>query len=367
MAALAAEVVVELDAELDEIGDARRRLLGEHAHRALAAEAAAGAQRVLGVQRRARRRRRARPRRRPARASCSTRRPDPSRASSTSRLGGRAERRVQAGDTATDDDQIVARLPSEVFSSKSITCRRVYMVSDPRAKTSTPFHAVLAVVLQVRDGRLQVLLWERALEPFRGSWSLPGGTLAAGRDARAVDPPPPRDEGRRARALPPRAARDAQRARPQPASAGSSRPPTSASSRATSTPACPTTRAGIPVDELPRSSRSTTGRSCSPAASGCARSSRTRTSASRSRPTSSRSRSCATSTAPRSGTTSRRRTSSACCCAAHLLVPTGEPPRAGPDRRPPGGALPLPRAASSRSPTSSRCCGRRAELAASGA
>jgi 8-oxo-dGTP diphosphatase len=54
------------------------------------------------------------------------------------------------------------------------------MVSDPKAKTSTPFHAVLAVVLQVRDDRLQVLLWERALDPFRGSWSLPGGTLAAG-------------------------------------------------------------------------------------------------------------------------------------------------------------------------------------------
>ena len=54
------------------------------------------------------------------------------------------------------------------------------MVSDPKAKTSTPFHAVLAVVLQVRDGRLQVLLWERALDPCRGSWSLPGGTLAEG-------------------------------------------------------------------------------------------------------------------------------------------------------------------------------------------
>jgi ADP-ribose pyrophosphatase YjhB (NUDIX family) len=54
------------------------------------------------------------------------------------------------------------------------------MVSDPKAKTSTPFHAVLAVVLQVRNGRLQVLLWERALDPFRGTWSLPGGTLAEG-------------------------------------------------------------------------------------------------------------------------------------------------------------------------------------------
>jgi|SRR5919109_2211850 8-oxo-dGTP diphosphatase len=37
----------------------------------------------------------------------------------------------------------------------------------------------LAVVLQVRDGRLQVLLWERAREPFLGAWSLPGGALGA--------------------------------------------------------------------------------------------------------------------------------------------------------------------------------------------
>src|ERR671923_2027699 len=36
----------------------------------------------------------------------------------------------------------------------------------------------LAVVLQVRDGRLQALLWERAREPFLGTWALPGGALA---------------------------------------------------------------------------------------------------------------------------------------------------------------------------------------------
>jgi ADP-ribose pyrophosphatase YjhB (NUDIX family) len=35
----------------------------------------------------------------------------------------------------------------------------------------------LAVVLQVRDGVLQVLLWERGQEPFAGCWSLPGGYL----------------------------------------------------------------------------------------------------------------------------------------------------------------------------------------------
>jgi 8-oxo-dGTP diphosphatase len=35
----------------------------------------------------------------------------------------------------------------------------------------------LAVVLQVRGGVLQVLLWQRAKEPFVGAWSLPGGYL----------------------------------------------------------------------------------------------------------------------------------------------------------------------------------------------
>jgi ADP-ribose pyrophosphatase YjhB (NUDIX family) len=32
-------------------------------------------------------------------------------------------------------------------------------------------------VLQVRDGALQALLWQRALPPFAGRWALPGGVL----------------------------------------------------------------------------------------------------------------------------------------------------------------------------------------------
>jgi len=32
-------------------------------------------------------------------------------------------------------------------------------------------------VLQVRDGRLQELLWQRARDPFRGAWALAGGSL----------------------------------------------------------------------------------------------------------------------------------------------------------------------------------------------
>ena len=49
-------------------------------------------------------------------------------------------------------------------------------VSDPKAKTG-PAHVTLAVVFQVREGRLQVLLWERAKDPYAGCWSLPGGNL----------------------------------------------------------------------------------------------------------------------------------------------------------------------------------------------
>lgn len=43
-----------------------------------------------------------------------------------------------------------------------------------------PAHEALGAVLQVRGGVLQVLLWERAKEPFLGAWSLPGGRLEPG-------------------------------------------------------------------------------------------------------------------------------------------------------------------------------------------
>ena len=46
--------------------------------------------------------------------------------------------------------------------------------------TTAPAQAVLAVVVQVRDGRLQVLLWQRNRQPFSGAWALPGGTLGGG-------------------------------------------------------------------------------------------------------------------------------------------------------------------------------------------
>jgi 8-oxo-dGTP diphosphatase len=53
----------------------------------------------------------------------------------------------------------------------------VYTVADSQAKTAA--HAVLAAVLQVRAGRLQALLWQRARDPYAGAWALPGGSLSA--------------------------------------------------------------------------------------------------------------------------------------------------------------------------------------------
>src|ERR671914_432627 len=46
----------------------------------------------------------------------------------------------------------------------------------------SPTHVTLAVVLQVRDRSLSVLLWQRARDPFEGAWSLPGGYLDPGVD-----------------------------------------------------------------------------------------------------------------------------------------------------------------------------------------
>jgi ADP-ribose pyrophosphatase YjhB (NUDIX family) len=50
-------------------------------------------------------------------------------------------------------------------------------VAESTTLRATPAHVTLAVVLQVRDGVLQVLLWQRARAPFADSWALPGGYL----------------------------------------------------------------------------------------------------------------------------------------------------------------------------------------------
>ena len=142
-----------------------------------------------------------------------------------------------------------------------------------------PAQSVVGVVLQVRDGRLQVLLWERALDPFAGLWSLPGGRPRPRRDAGALDPAPSRGEGRRAGARPPRAARDEERPgqKPAPLGARDRLPRARAGGRR---PGPPRRHPLARRSTTCRGSPSTTSRSCSPGASASGRSSRTRTSAS---------------------------------------------------------------------------------------
>jgi ADP-ribose pyrophosphatase YjhB (NUDIX family) len=61
-----------------------------------------------------------------------------------------------------------------VYDYESITCERA---DEQLSGSDQASHEALAVVLQVRDGELQVLLWQRAREPFYGAWALPGGLL----------------------------------------------------------------------------------------------------------------------------------------------------------------------------------------------
>ncbi|HXV92239.1 MAG TPA: NUDIX domain-containing protein [Pseudonocardia sp.] len=52
----------------------------------------------------------------------------------------------------------------------------------PGAAARPTAHEVLAAVLQIRDGTLQVLAWQRAMPPHAGRWALPGGRLGDDED-----------------------------------------------------------------------------------------------------------------------------------------------------------------------------------------
>ena len=176
---------------------------------------------------------------------------------------------------------------------------------------TNPSHAVLAVVLQVRDGVLQVLLWRRAREPFAGAWALPGGALEPGETLEASI------RRQLAQKVDVRELAHLEQlethASPVPdalATAYLGLVPADVD------PAVPGDTAWHAVDDLPELAFDhgaivLAGRGAL-ARKALVHERRLRARAARR----SRSRSCATSTAPRSATTSRRRTSSACCCAA---------------------------------------------------
>jgi ADP-ribose pyrophosphatase YjhB (NUDIX family) len=71
-------------------------------------------------------------------------------------------------------DLFIPNLSAKVYDYGAKT------LSEPSTAHPTPAHVSLAVVLQVRERTLQVLLWQRALTPFRSRWSLPGGYLEPG-------------------------------------------------------------------------------------------------------------------------------------------------------------------------------------------
>ena len=167
------------------------------------------------------------------------------------------------------------------------------MVDDSQAKTSA--HAVLAAVLQVRDGRLQALLWQRAREPFAGSWALPGGTLAGDETL---------EESMRRHLAEKVDVREVAHLEQLETRSDPARNPTR---RELATAFLGLVPSGVdpqvPEDTRSthsRSSRTTTRRSSSAPASACARNSRTRISASRSRRRASRSPSYAIFTPRRS-------------------------------------------------------------------
>src|ERR671931_2266737 len=82
--------------------------------------------------------------------------------------------RTKAAAEAATDRRTTRR---RFISGKFPTMGRKPMSESTTGLRPRPAHVTLAVVLQVREGLLQVLLWERAREPFAGCWALPGGYL----------------------------------------------------------------------------------------------------------------------------------------------------------------------------------------------
>ena len=332
---------------------------------ALAAEPAPGAERVLGVQLGlvvvADRRGDAALRVPAVRGE----RPAPSRAGARRASAAAHERRVQPGDPAADDDQIVLTACLRGFLLKVDNLwQSLHGFRPPSENTPSRPRRRSPSSSRCATGACRCCSGSARSTRSPARWSLPGGELAAGRDARGVDPPPPRGEGRRARALAPRAARDAAATRAATRSGGSSPPPTSASSRATSTRRCPPTRAGTRSTRCrPLAFDHDADRARRPRAA-ARRSSRTRTSASRSRRTTFTISELRDLYRAALGHEVSATNLQRVLLRRDVLVPTGEPARAGPDGRAARPPLFRFRARELEITISSRSCYRRLRLAA---
>jgi len=83
------------------------------------------------------------------------------------------ENRMRQQDTTVSDSQ--SKTPRAPRAGRGGPARPA-----GRGGREAPTHVTLAVVLQVREQCLSVLLWKRARDPFSGAWSLPGGYLESG-------------------------------------------------------------------------------------------------------------------------------------------------------------------------------------------
>ena len=106
-------------------------------------------------------------------------------------LGGPVRVTLDAGVTAGAVDDAghhgVEHVSIQDGHGRLLFCVRGFRLTIENMGNTSTEHEVLAVVFQVRDlapGKpgLHVLLWQRALQPERGKWSLPGGRLGAGED-----------------------------------------------------------------------------------------------------------------------------------------------------------------------------------------
>ena len=219
-------------------------------------------------------------------------------------------------------------------------------------------HEVLAAVLQIRDGALQVLAWQRARPPDSGRWALPGGWL---RDDEDVEQSVLRQLAEKV---------DVREVAHVEQISVFSRPDRVPAIRTVATaflglvpsdadPAVPADTAWHPLAALPptafdhamivRAARDRLRAKLSYTNLGFALA-----------PASSRSPRCASCTPPRSGTRCRPPTCSACSPAAVVLEPTGRVAPPGSGRRPPGRGVPVHGSHRCASPTRSPCSSRRA-------